>query len=699
MREPDGHRRRLSSVSLQRLPSRTLSAALLTFVLVLVAAPVRAQTGVDVGATAGVDGWLDPDEPFTVAVRIDSEVLFDGSIETSMGGIEITTPAQVPAGTSKTYDVQMPPPTGQTLRVTLLDQAGETIASSTVSSRIPTDEVLVAVSSRVGLEHFDRLTTPVVRRPIVAVDIASANGRLGLFDHLVLSTDDVDSGVVEWVEGGGTLVTDRAPDISLEPIPSSGEAVAYLAGEGVVVVVDDLADPEAYSEFLVAGALDSGRRDAWQSPDQALTEAASNSGSGGIPELPWLLGAIVAYAIVVGPVNFFVLHRTGRRDLAWITIPAISALALGGFWVVGTERLDQVSVSHASLVMAGDRPTVRSSVVLAVGSPGVFELEFADGSLVYPGSIGNNFDRFGRPIVVGGASVEGSTARFELDQLGFAAASAIGSPGRVVPVVSLDSGGESVVVDNTTSLEFWAWGVSNGNLVVAHDEPLGPGAGASVAVRAMGRADAFREPGFGLNVGDAIIGELELWNDDRGWQVISPIGRAAQFSFEEAPGLFWFGFTEDFAPGLALDGREIDPIGTTLVIVPIDVTDAGSGSEEGVLIDVGDGVIETGGGPGDVFVSANEMWLGFDLPSGAVPTEISFIDQFGMRPGSFELWDWRAGTLEPVGLGEEIDGRFVDPAGRLVMRVAAAAAVGQPDEGFVEIPMSPRSVSIGWETG
>ena len=682
-----------------RSPSRSLRVALIAVVLVVIGAPARAQTGVEVSGTAGAAGWLDPDEPFGVAIRIESEVLFDGVIETSMGGIEITTPAQVPAGTSKTYDVRMPPPTGQTLRVTLRDQRGDTVASSTVSTRIPTDEVFVGVSPGLDTEPFARLTTPIVRRPLVALDFASADGRLGLFEHLVLSNDDVDATVMDWVESGGTLVTDRVPEVSLQPMTQEGDAVGYLAGEGVVVVVDALADPEGYADFLLAGPLDSGRRDAWQSPDQALAEAASNSGSGGIPELPWLLGAIVAYAILVGPVNFFVLHRTGRRDFAWITIPAISALALGGFWVVGTERLDQVSVSHATLVMAGDRPTVRSSVVLAVGSPGVFELAFDDGALVYPGSIGNNFDQFGRPVVVGRASIEGSVARFELDQLGFAAASAIAESVPAVPLAALDAGNDSVIVDNVTDLEFWAWGVSNGSLISAQRAPLTPGSAATVAVGAIDRADAFREPGFGLNVGDAIVGELQLWNDERGWQVLSPIGRAAQFSFEETPGMFWFGFTEDFHPGLALDDQPIDPLGTTLVIVPIDATDAGSGSEQGILIDVGDGFVENGGGAGDVFVSSDEMWLGFDLPHGAVPTEISFIDQFGMRPGSFELWDWEAARLERVQVGQTVDRRFTDPAGRLVMRVAAAGAVGVPDEGFVEIPMSPRSVSIGWEAG
>ena len=130
MREPDGHRRRLFSVSPERSPSRSLRVALIAVVLVLIGAPARAQTGVEVSGTAGSAGWLDPDEPFAVAIRIESEVLFDGVIETSMGGVEITTPAQVPAGTSKTYEVRMPPPTGQTLRVNLRDQRGDSVASS-----------------------------------------------------------------------------------------------------------------------------------------------------------------------------------------------------------------------------------------------------------------------------------------------------------------------------------------------------------------------------------------------------------------------------------------------------------------------------------------------------------------------------------------------------------------------------------------
>lgn len=661
--------------------------------------PAAAQTGVDVSGAAGIDGWLDPDEPFSVRVSIESEVLFDGVIEASMGGVDITTPAQVPAGTSKTYEVRMPPPTGQTLRVALLDQDETQVASATVSTRTPADEVLVGVGPGVEPSAFDRLTTPIVQRPLVGLSIDASETPLGLFDHLVVSVSDLDPSVIDWVRGGGTLVTDGVPDAEIEALGLEDGTEAYTVDEGLVLVVDDLSEPESYLRFLIAGDLDSGRRDPWQSPDQALTEAASNSGSGGLPELPWLLAAIAAYAVVVGPVNFFVLHRMGRRDFAWVTIPVISALALGSFWVVGRQRLEDVSLSHATLVLAGDRPQSRTSLVLAAGSPGRYELAFDDRMVVYPSVVGNNFDEFGRPVAVGGADVVGSVARFDLDQLGFAAASAIGDAAFDLPLVTVGPDGESLIVDNRTDYEFWAWGTSNGSVVTADREPLTAGAIATAGVRTVDRAGAFREPGFGMNVGDAIVQELQLWNDERGWQILSPLGRAAQFSFDEVPDLFWFGFTEDLDPVISLDGRAADPLGTSLVIVPVSQPELDSGSEAGRLIDIGNGFVEAGGGPGDVFVSSDEMWLRFDLPFGASPTEITFVDQFGMRPGSFELWDWGTSELVAVGVGDAVDDRFVDPAGRIVMRVGAAGAPGPQDEGFVEIPMSPRSVSIEWSAG
>ena len=78
---------------------------------------------------------------------------------------------------------------------------------------------------------------------------------------------------------------------------------------------------------------------------------------GAIPalDLPawWLIGAlVVAYVLLVGPVNYFVLRAIGRRALAWITVPAIALVASAGAYgtsvaTKGTSVLaSEVSVIH-----------------------------------------------------------------------------------------------------------------------------------------------------------------------------------------------------------------------------------------------------------------------------------------------------------------------------------------------------------------
>ncbi len=45
----------------------------------------------------------------------------------------------------------------------------------------------------------------------------------------------------------------------------------------------------------------------------------------------WLIGALVlAYVLLVGPVNYFVLRAVKRRALAWVTVPTIALVASGG---------------------------------------------------------------------------------------------------------------------------------------------------------------------------------------------------------------------------------------------------------------------------------------------------------------------------------------------------------------------------------
>ena len=79
---------------------------------------------------------------------------------------------------------------------------------------------------------------------------------------------------------------------------------------------------------------------------------------GNVPalDLPawWLIGGLVfIYVLLIGPVNYFVLRRIGRRAVAWITIPVLAIVASGGAYgasvlTKGTSVVaNEISIVHA----------------------------------------------------------------------------------------------------------------------------------------------------------------------------------------------------------------------------------------------------------------------------------------------------------------------------------------------------------------
>ena len=67
----------------------------------------------------------------------------------------------------------------------------------------------------------------------------------------------------------------------------------------------------------------------------------------------WLVGAlIVAYVVLVGPINYFVLRKINRRALAWLTVPAIVIVTSGGAYGASvltkgrSTQANEVSIIH-----------------------------------------------------------------------------------------------------------------------------------------------------------------------------------------------------------------------------------------------------------------------------------------------------------------------------------------------------------------
>ncbi len=86
----------------------------------------------------------------------------------------------------------------------------------------------------------------------------------------------------------------------------------------------------------------------------AGTAVASNP-SLAVPSTSQLVLFLIIYVVVIGPVNYLVLKRYNRRELAWVSIPALiflfsSATYLTGFQLKGnTTLINQMSVAYGQV--------------------------------------------------------------------------------------------------------------------------------------------------------------------------------------------------------------------------------------------------------------------------------------------------------------------------------------------------------------
>lgn len=70
-----------------------------------------------------------------------------------------------------------------------------------------------------------------------------------------------------------------------------------------------------------------------------------------LPEALAMVGFLLFYVVLIGPVNYFILSRLGRREFAWFSIPALIVLFTIIAWVTGFNlRGTEVVLSRLSVV-------------------------------------------------------------------------------------------------------------------------------------------------------------------------------------------------------------------------------------------------------------------------------------------------------------------------------------------------------------
>lgn len=381
-----------SSTRLTRLAT-ALPLSLLSASAIALAAPAaKAQadderSGVDVDVSVGVNGAWQSGGPALVHVSISADELIDGEFVASMQNSAITLrqEIEIAAGTTKEYTFTLPTMWDEPrVEVTVLDD-GDEVASASGRARMTNDE-LVGVLPRLAA-RFEELP-PQVRLPegIGSAQIAVIPagvvdlGVSGLqsFDTIVAGADDLTElterqreDVLRWVSLGGILVLDDGESAAALPDEwQPGRGGYAWAGLGEVRIVDGAASDGDWADFIAPTPV--GQTGMMMGSEMMVDPQRDLAGRSGVdlPSIAPLAIGVVAYAVVLGPVLYFVLRRWRRLTLGWVVIPAVAVLTAGGIAVAGNGVFDEGEPATATFVQTTPGGAYAISTVLTYSSAG-----------------------------------------------------------------------------------------------------------------------------------------------------------------------------------------------------------------------------------------------------------------------------------------------------------------------------------------
>ncbi|WP_054956476.1 DUF7408 domain-containing protein [Paenibacillus dakarensis] len=97
-----------------------------------------------------------------------------------------------------------------------------------------------------------------------------------------------------------------------------------------------------------------------------------------MPSFPMLMWMLIAYALVVAPILYFVLKKADKREWAWFLIPLIAVIASGTVYLIGSSDKTQ-EMAHTINIMElnGEGSAVKTTAsAFFTPSSGDYELEF-----------------------------------------------------------------------------------------------------------------------------------------------------------------------------------------------------------------------------------------------------------------------------------------------------------------------------------
>ena len=636
--------------------------------------PASAETTLQIDA--GYAGSFVAGHEIPVRVRVAADRLMRGTLEVGVGnfdnGVPVAMPVEVPGGSQKEFLLVAPSGFNQNPDVVArLLQGDQLVASGQVTVRsTPDTEIVGILPGALRGRPVPGPTTLAVDAgtarfaAIGPADLEQAPASLGPLSTLVTDIDEISrlspvarAGVLRWMEDGGRLLVDSARGQTVPGLPDGWQPGARgraAAGLGEVVAT--------------GGAAAAGRWSGLVEPSGRATVAAEFGGGGGMPlasslasdaglrtpEIAWLVGFLIAYVVIVGPVVFFAVRRLGRPELAWVAVPLVALLFTSGSWAVGRNLRTATELVHGSVLTTGAGGPVATSYV------GVFSRSGETARIGFPAgwSTGSFSDAGGAatPSLVT-HTAGGPEARLPLNTGQFGMVYATGPAagdraggGGLQVTATADAGGRVAgSVRNATGFQLDGVALFVGSDATAVGD-LGPGDERPFSVvtgqaRMDGRNREFMVwGGLGLGGPDGVA-DFALWQAAQaagGVNLLSPDAVVAA------------GWTRDFVPDVRVGGRNAKPEGRTLVLDRAQLRPPASGP--GPAVARRDIVRDPFGNRFAGPPRGGGSVVRFVFPDGADTSNLTITNLFG----SAEVWQdgaWQAATCTGANCrGEEIRG-------------------------------------------
>jgi hypothetical protein len=396
----------------------------------------------------------------------------------------------------------------------------------------------------------------------------------------------------------------------------------------------------------------------------SLSQVLGNLPALDLPSLLLIGLLVVAYVLLVGPVNYLALRALHRRALAWVTLPLIAILASVGAFGAGlftkgqSVQTNQVSIIH--LQAGWDRAYAESYTGVLAPTRGDYQVNVA-GARPWVGPISSFSNGYGPSTAVIRVNADnnsilmpGMTA-FVLR--GFATEGVVDAP-QLVATAKLVNGKLTGTIQNNSNLRFTDLVVlaGDGYQVISG---LAPGAGATFSVTPKPSNPYAGPPAYMTIYGNYFNGPPPSQTSDADRQnlekssILSLVAGGGFNGISSTIAPMIVAWTQQPYEQITVGGAHPRSTAESAVVIPLAIGAIGAGSLPAGLVvsrftDI-DGTTQNGP-PGAVFMQSGTATYDFTpqlVPgthlTGATLDSTSQSPKGGAFPGqslSAEAWDW-----------------------------------------------------------